>query len=302
MDSLKTLIDKKNYELVIKLTENTEVPTDLFYRIAALVALNKPLEALQVIENHRRILETQLPILIKIEIELLVTLNRYDEAKKKLTYYGELPYFSQEVEERLKSLSLFIAKNEKDSFSHHGLEEEKIHEYLRSSKEELVLAGLQNLKDRELSSYIEDIQLIMLKGNKQAVRSFALMTLVDKKWSEKVRFYHEDAVIEVVPKDLKPPFATLELKEVIQKMTERYKDPVIINNSINVLSSYIIYTYPNRVDFDYEEMLEALLEISIRYLEIKTFPSLQERCFKKHLDMNKILKIIEKLEKALSQF
>ncbi|MDY0177838.1 MAG: hypothetical protein RBR85_01170 [Bacilli bacterium] len=302
MDSLKTLVDKKNYELVIKLTENTSIPSDLFYRIASFVALNKPLEALKVIEKHREILAGQLPILMKIEIELLISLERFEDAKKQLKYYEELPYFSQEAEERLKSLALLITKAEKENYSHRPLDEEKIHEYLKSPKEEFVLAGLQSLKDKDLRPYLEDLESIMLKHAKQSIRSFTLMTLVDKKWDQKVRFLHEEGLLEVVPKDLKPPFAPLELKEVIQKMTERYKDPVIIDNSISILSSYIIYSYPRQVEFNHEEMLEALLEISLRYLEIKTFEPLKKRCLNKHLDCDDILKLIEKLEKSIAQF
>ena len=36
MDSLKSLLDQKNYELVLKLTEGSEAPNDLFYRISYL--------------------------------------------------------------------------------------------------------------------------------------------------------------------------------------------------------------------------------------------------------------------------
>ena len=36
MDSLKTLMDKKQYDLVIKLTENSNDSIALFYRLSAL--------------------------------------------------------------------------------------------------------------------------------------------------------------------------------------------------------------------------------------------------------------------------
>ena len=41
MDSLKTLLDQKKYELVLKLTERSESANDLFYRISAFICLGK---------------------------------------------------------------------------------------------------------------------------------------------------------------------------------------------------------------------------------------------------------------------
>lgn len=302
MDSLKTLMDKKNYDLVIKLTTESDIPNDLFYRVASFVALNKPEDALKTIESKRTILETQLPILMKMHIELLVAMNRFEKAKEEMNHYENLPYFSQEAEERIKSLKQYIQKAEKDSYHSTALDEDKIREYLSSDKEEIVLAGLQSLKDKDLRIYIKDIEKMMISTKKQSIRSFALMTLVDWKYDQKVKFLHEDTIMEVIPKDLKQPFVADEFKEAIQKMTVKYKDPVIVNNSINVLSTYIIYNYPTVVKFDCDEMLEALLEISIRYLGIKDYEPLEKRCFKEKIDPIKVQIIIEKIEKALSRF
>ena len=46
MDSLKTLFDKKQYDLVLKITETSKDAQSLFYRISALLALGKSEEAL----------------------------------------------------------------------------------------------------------------------------------------------------------------------------------------------------------------------------------------------------------------
>ena len=97
MDSLKTLIDKKEYELVIKLTEGSKVPNDLFYRISAYIYLGKYEEALFVIQDHQQILESNLVSLSKAHINLLCALGRFDQAHATLDYYSNLPYQSQEV-------------------------------------------------------------------------------------------------------------------------------------------------------------------------------------------------------------
>ncbi len=41
MDSLKSLMDKKQYDLVLKITETSKDAQSLFYRISALLALGK---------------------------------------------------------------------------------------------------------------------------------------------------------------------------------------------------------------------------------------------------------------------
>ena len=60
MDSLKTLMEKNQYDLVIKLTENSTDSISLFYRLSALVAVGKNQEALELIKNKRNILKNKL--------------------------------------------------------------------------------------------------------------------------------------------------------------------------------------------------------------------------------------------------
>ena len=79
MDSLKTLMDKKSYDLVIKLTENSSDALSLFYRISALLAVGQIEDALQVILTKRNILKSRLVLLIKFHLEILCLLKRFDE-------------------------------------------------------------------------------------------------------------------------------------------------------------------------------------------------------------------------------
>ena len=61
MDSLKSLMDRKDYELVIKLTENSQDINYLFYRISAFLALGRGEAALETIKNNRMILQGTTP-------------------------------------------------------------------------------------------------------------------------------------------------------------------------------------------------------------------------------------------------
>ena len=97
MDSLKSLMDKRQYDLVLKLTENTIDPTYLFYRISALLALGRAQESLKCIEDNRVLLQKDLSILIKVHIEILCLLGMFDKAYEEMKYYQNLPYASQVV-------------------------------------------------------------------------------------------------------------------------------------------------------------------------------------------------------------
>ena len=79
MDSLKTLMDKKQYDLVIKLTENSNDSIALFYRLSALLAVGKSEDALNLIKIKRLILQKNLSLLIRFHIEILCLLGRFDE-------------------------------------------------------------------------------------------------------------------------------------------------------------------------------------------------------------------------------
>ena len=113
MDSLKTLMDQKNYDLVIKLTENSNDAISLFYRLSALLAVGKSEDALNLIKSKRLIMQKRLALLIKFHIEILCLLKRFDEAYDELKYYEELPYESQEVEEVIRSMPAYIRNEEK---------------------------------------------------------------------------------------------------------------------------------------------------------------------------------------------
>ena len=108
MDSLKSLMDKKQYELVLKITENSQDSLSLFYRLSALLAVNRINDALALIKDKRSILIAKPAILMKIHIEILCLLGRFDEAYEELNYYKELPYENQQTEELLNYLPKYI--------------------------------------------------------------------------------------------------------------------------------------------------------------------------------------------------
>ena len=53
MDNLESLFNKKEYQLVVDLTEKSDDPQERLLRLTSLIILNKTDEALDEIESHQ---------------------------------------------------------------------------------------------------------------------------------------------------------------------------------------------------------------------------------------------------------
>ena len=156
MDSLKTLMDQKNYDLVIKLTENSNDAISLFYRLSALLAVGKSKEALNLIKTKRLIMQKRLALLIKFHIEILCLLKRFDEAYEELKYYEELPYESQEVEEVIRSMPVYIRNEEKQVYAA-PIDEDQLRAMLINGNDGEILAALDRIKALPINPFLLNI-------------------------------------------------------------------------------------------------------------------------------------------------
>ena len=302
MDSLKSLMDRKEYELVIKLTDKTEDLNYLFYRISAFLALGRGEEALSVIKNNRQILESDLSLLMKIHIEILCLLNNFDEAYKELEHYKNLPYVSQEVEELLNDLPKYIRSQEKNSLNSNGVSNDELKKRLQSSDQNTVLPALDLLRDRDINIFINDIQRILLDFPKQSIRSFALLLLVQKSLNRELKFNHMGEVITVNPSLLEPPFIGDEFNSFVRELQKELKNPAANDNAVQILSSYIIYTYPIKLEINYAVLIEALRAITFEYLRIDEDISLSTRCHEKGIDEKEVSELIQRIKDCLDDF
>lgn len=304
MDSLKSLMDKKQYDLVIKLTENSNDSVALFYRLSALVAVGQSEEALKLIKSKRLILQNRLDILIKVHLEILCLLGRFDEAYDELKYYQELPYESQVVEEILKAMPDYIRKEEKNSYARREKSEEQIISLLMSNNDEEVLAALDAIKNQSLNNYLLPILKILRSHPRQVIRSFALLLLVNNKYDKEVDFLDGEKLIKVTPSSLDEPFkikGCKDLEEFSLFLTNTYHDPSVVNNAINIVSSYLIYIYPHQLELSKEESLLVFGYLAKRLLRIDE-SDLPLMCTKYQLDYQKVLSEINKIDEVLKNF
>ncbi len=302
MDSLKSLMDRKEYDLVLRLTKNADNPNDLFYRISAFLGSGKYQEALDCIKENRPILQKDLLMLMHVHIEILCILGRFDEAFSELEYYKNLPYESQQVEELLKELPNYIRAEEKKKYSFVNLDEDELIKKLKSEDQSDVLMAIDSIRNRDINPYLSSLEKVMMEFPKQSIRSFALLLLVQKQTNHILRFNHMGNIINVNPSQLTPPFVGEEFNDFVREISSQLKDPSLSETAIQILSSYIIYIYPDVLPADKELLLAALEYISHQYLQSKKAPDIDEICLKKGLDKDQLEQLIGQIEKAMDNF
>ena len=304
MDSLKTLMDKKQYDLVIKLTENSNDPIALFYRLSALLAVGQTDNALNLIKTKRLILQNKLSLLIKFHIEILCLLKRFDEAYEELKYYQDLPYENQEVEEILRAMPNYIRKEEKNSYQSHQVDEEELCSRLLSKNDEEVLAALDEIKDLPINNFLLNILKIMRSHSRQVIRSFALLLLVNQKYDKEVDFLHFDKLIKVIPASLEEPFKVpgfKDLEDLSFVLQAEYHDPSIAQNALHILSSYLLYIYPSKLELKKDETILVFGYLAKKLLMSKT-DDLEAICKSKGLEHQFICDKIKEIEEDLNNF
>lgn len=301
MDSLKSLMDKRQYELVLAVTKSATDGASLFYRIGAYIALNKPEDALKCIGKNQKVLEkTNLKVLIKTHIEILCIKGDFDAAYEKLDYYKNLPYESQEVEETLAIYAKFIREKEKASVKTQLISDEELIKKLMSIKSIVVLEALKELRTRDLKLFLPLVKKILVSFPMQAIRSFALMLLVEKKVNEEFKFLNVNKEITVNPSLLEEPFNDAKFKNMVKAIQTDFKDPSLSQNALNIYSTYLIYIYPNKCKYNAKAMKCALYGIANEFLQADY--DLEKKCLEEGEKLEDVQKIIEELKGSIEQF
>lgn len=302
MDNLKTLLDQKKYDLVIKLTESSTVSNDLFYRISAFIYLGKYEEALFVIQDHQKELEKNLVPLINAHINLLCALNRFDQAYSALDYYNNLPYQSQIVEEILRKMPELISSLERKQTGAKQYDDEQVEKMLSSSKVEDVYLGLDIVKGRDIFTFLPILEMILLKHPKETVKSYTLMLLVKKEVDRELKINKKGEIISINPKKLTPPFTGEVFDKSVKGFDSEYKDLSISQTATQLFSQYCIYIYPREFKYSPEEYIVALNVISSEYMNSSDFIDYVELANSKGLEVESIESLIKEIREILDDF
>ena len=303
MDSLKSLLDQKKYELVLKLTETSTNSNDLFYRISAFIFLGKYEDALFVIQDHQRTLESNLVALINVHINLLCTLNRFEQAYSALDYYSNLPYQSQVVEETLRKMPEVISNEEKKQSSIKFYDDDKLLELLKSDKDEEVLLALDVIKSRDIFTFLPELSKLLVSYPRESVKCYILMLLVQKEIDRSLKMKKEDKIIDVNPKHLLPPFSSSVFNDVVRDFDRSIKNMSISQTATQLFSQYCIYIYP--YDLSRPAKLYALVfyEIASEYIGAPlTAGDINLTLEKENISFDDYEALKEEVKKILAEF
>ncbi|MCQ2087194.1 MAG: hypothetical protein MJZ37_03880 [Bacilli bacterium] len=301
MDTLKSLMDKHEFELVIKLTEKSNDVDSIFYRISALLGIGKPEEALNTLKEHHNLLRKNLYLLIKVHMDLLIILGRFDEAYEELDYYKNLPYESQQVEELLSSMVGHIRSEEKQAYKHVSVSDDEVKSRLLSNDQVSVISALGMVGERGVIGFINEVQKVMVNFPLQNVRTYALLLLVSKKVDGEFNFKSGTGIISVNPSKIKPPFVGNPFNRICNRMISEFRNPTISDNAIEIFSQYIMDIYPEEVKDSDEDVIAALYVLSCEILQIKDSIPLDKYCESHNAILENSKKLFEKFKNLLEK-
>lgn len=260
------------YQQIINKLKDTKNNDELFILLNAYINEKLYEDAIKLIENNSQLVKEKPLHIIKLHIELLLSLELFDEASIAYKKYLELPYISQEVEEYLKEIPSLIEER-KDVNKNKTYTIDEIDEILTSHYDQgKIMDVLFSLDNYNILKLLTPIEIFLLRKDVHpSLRTYALISLVSNNISTPVQILKDGNKITVVPNKLKPPFCDDNFRKVIKYIeSELYKDPSIQQIAFQLLNNYVLDCYPDDVlnDVDLNEFCLALTSLAKDYLSI----------------------------------
>lgn len=260
------------YQQIINKLKDTKNNDELFILLNAYINEKLYEDAIKLIENNSQLVKEKPLHIIKLHIELLLSLELFDEASLAYKKYLELPYISQEVEEYLKEIPSLIEER-KDVNKNKTYTIDEIDEILTTHYDQgKIMDVLFSLDDYNILKLLTPIEIFLLRKDVHpSLRTYALISLVSNNISSPVQILKDGNKITVVPNKLKPPFCDDNFRKVIKYIdSELYKDPSIQQIAFQLLNNYVLDCYPDDVlnDVDLNEFCLALTSLAKDYLSI----------------------------------
>ena len=260
------------YQQIINKLKDTKNNDELFILLNAYINEKLYEDAIKLIENNSQLVKEKPLHIIKLHIELLLSLELFDEASIAYKKYLELPYISQEVEEYLKEIPSLIEER-KDVNKNKTYTIDEIDEILTTHYDQgKIMDVLFSLDNYNILKLLTPIEIFLLRKDVHpSLRTYAGISLVSNNISSPVQILKDGKKITVVPNKLKPPFCDDNFKKVIKYIeSELYKDPSIQQIAFQLLNNYVLDCYPDDVlnDVDLNEFCLALTSLAKDYLSI----------------------------------
>lgn len=260
------------YQQIINKLKGTKNNDELFILLNAYINEKLYEDAIKLIENNSQLVKEKPLHIIKLHIELLLSLELFDEASIAYKKYLELPYISQEVEEYLKEIPSLIEER-KDVNKNKTYTIDEIDEILTTHYDQgKIMDVLFSLDNYNILKLLTPIEIFLLRKDVHpSLRTYALISLVSNNISSPVQILKDGKKITVVPNKLKPPFCDDNFRKVIKYIeSELYKDPSVQQIAFQLLNNYVLDCYPDDVlnDVDLNEFCLALTSLAKDYLSI----------------------------------
>lgn len=300
MDSLKTLIDKRQYSLVLDLTKKSKDIDSISFRISAHIGLGRLEEALKLIKNNQSKFSDGLFNIMRVHFEILLTLRKYDTAYEELKYYQNLPYISQEVEEYLNDAPNMIRTHERRYNTSRIRSKDEIVAILQHEEDDLVLlTALNSIRNYNINEFSDLLIWFMNRRNINTfVGTYPLFLLVSGGYDKTVSFKKNGRQYAVVPKDLEPPFENANYAVVNQTVEQTAKDPSVSEAALSLLNQLIIILYPDNI-FDYDNNLLSGALITLAYNHFQIVRDDVGLSRQLNLDVKKLRDLVTKLNQYL---
>ncbi len=273
MDNLTSLLNKKEYELVLELSKGNDDPEALYCRISALLNLGKAKEAMDLIEKKREILWNASPLkCLKANFELRFILEEYDEAYADADYFISLPYVSQEVEEVLRSLNKSIRYNERQSSLKKNYSDEDVGKILLEGKDQYeIISLLASFNDAKAIYYSSKIVTMIKTTKSNIVKTYGLMLLIKAKYPNEIVFDKNGQTYHLMPSKELLPYEKKETKDLLDMIQREVKDPSLFNIAKNILNNFMFELFPENIlnEDSLNAYCVALVNLSNSYLQSK---------------------------------
>ena len=136
------------------------------------------------------------------------------------------------------------------------------------------------------------------------IRSFSLLLLVHANFQQEVEFLHNGKLIKVNPSLLPEPFVVpgyKDLNAITNALMKEYRDPTVMQDALHVLSSYLLYIYPDSLAVEKNEVLVVFGYVAKKLLQIDT-SDLEKVCKQKGLDYQKVDQLINNIQEDINDF
>ncbi|MFA7020671.1 MAG: hypothetical protein WC215_03850, partial [Bacilli bacterium] len=268
---LKTLIQRKQYKLVLDLTKSCQDIDSVAFRISAHIGLGNLDDALSLIKKHQDEFGDATFNIMKVHFEILLAKHLYDQAYEEVEIYKNLPYISQEVEEYINDAEKMIRAHERSHNKNRKKSKEEIYDILENENDSLVLlSALNDIRSYNIGDFFDLLVWFMKRKNINTfVDTYPLLLLVSGGYDKPVSFNKNNKQYTVTPKDLEPPFVNDNYNKVIKLVENTAKDPAVSEAANFLLNELIIILYPDNIfDISISLLSGALLSMAYDHFKI----------------------------------